>query len=127
MAAVLGGFMPLARMDAVQLLAQADGGGFPMWPSLIVIFGLFCLMLIRPERRKQREHQEKLSKIKKNDRVVTIGGIYGVVTNVLRDADEVTLRVDEGNNTKIRVTLAAINRVLTEDESDAKEKVQEKN
>ena len=49
-----------------------------------------------------------LSGVKKNDRVVTIGGIKGVVTNVQRDNDEVTINVDESAGTKIRVTFAAI-------------------
>ena len=56
-----------------------------------------------------------LEAIKKNDRVVTIGGIYGVVTNVLREEDRVTLRIDEANNTKIDVTFNAIGRVLGEE------------
>ncbi len=50
--------------------------------------------------------------MKKNDRVVTIGGMYGVVMNVQKDADEVTLKIDETNNTKIRVTISSIARVL---------------
>jgi preprotein translocase subunit YajC len=59
-----------------------------------------------------------LSNLKKNDRVVTVGGIYGVVSNVHREADEVTLKVDESTNTKLRVTMASIARVLaTEDSS----------
>ena len=56
--------------------------------------------------------------VKKNDRVVTVGGIYGVVTNVHREADEVTLKVDEATNTKLRVTLSSIGRVLGDEPSD---------
>ena len=51
--------------------------------------------------------------MKKNDRVVTIGGIYGVVMNVHREADEVTLKVDETTNTKLRVTLSSIARIIS--------------
>ena len=50
--------------------------------------------------------------------MVTIGGIYGVVMNVEKDSDSVTLKVDEATNTKIRVTFGDIGRVLGED-SDA--------
>jgi preprotein translocase subunit YajC len=82
---------------------------------------LFYFMMWRPEKRKQAEHQSLLSAIKKNDRVVTIGGIYGVVSNVQREADRVTLKVDETNNTKIDVTFGAISRVIVEQaESDKK-------
>ncbi|MEX0979008.1 MAG: preprotein translocase subunit YajC [Pirellulales bacterium] len=76
---------------------------------------LYYFMILRPERRKQSGHRTQLEALKKNDRVVTIGGIYGVVMNVQRDADEVTLKVDEANNTKIRVTFGAIGRVLTDE------------
>jgi preprotein translocase subunit YajC len=76
---------------------------------------LYYFMILRPERRKQSGHRTQLESLKKNDRVVTIGGIYGVVMNVQRDADEVTLKVDEANNTKIRVTFGAIGRVLTDE------------
>jgi len=83
---------------------------------------LFYFMMWRPEKRKQAEHQSLLSAIKKNDRVVTIGGIYGVVSNVQREADRVTLKVDETNNTKIDVTFGAISRVIVEQaESDKKD------
>ena len=53
-----------------------------------------------------------LGALKKNDRVVTVGGIYGWVTNVHREADEVTIRVDEATNTKLRITLGSVARVL---------------
>jgi len=56
-----------------------------------------------------------LAAVKKNDRVVTIGGIYGVVTNVQREQDEVTIKVDEATNTKLRVTLGSIARIIGEE------------
>ena len=52
--------------------------------------------------------------------MVTIGGIYGVVMNVQRDTDEVTLKIDEANNTKMRVTFGAIARVLGDESADDK-------
>lgn len=84
----------------------------------IVVLGYFLLW--RPEKRRQRELKEQIESIKKNDRVVTIGGIYGVVTNIHREADRITLRVDESNNTKIDVTAASIVRVLTDQPSGDK-------
>ena len=81
-------------------------------PALIGIGLLFYFMILRPERRRAASHRALLEGLKKNDRVVTIGGIYGTVTNVQRDADEVTIRVDETNNTKLRLTFSSIARVL---------------
>jgi preprotein translocase subunit YajC len=89
----------------------------------VLIGVLFYYILIRPQRREQSKRQDMLSNVKKNDRVVTIGGIYGVVMNVHREADEITIKVDESTNTKLRVTLASIARVVSAEpaeETDAK-------
>src|SRR5690606_6352103 len=98
----------------VFILAQANGGGggagagggggFLSFPVMLgVLMLLFWLLIIRPDQKKRKDLQDSLGNLKVNDRVVTIGGIYGVVTNVQKDADKVTLRVDESNNTKISV------------------------
>lgn len=103
------------------LLAQAEPAAadpaapspFGFLPAILILIALFYFMMIRPERQKQAAHKALLEGLKKNDRVVTIGGIYGVVMNVARDADEVTIKVDETTNTKIRVTFGAVARVVT--------------
>jgi len=101
------------------LLAQQEGASiWAMLIPMVAIMFLFYFLLIVPQRKEQRKRQEMLAALKKNDRVITIGGIYGVVTNVHREADEVTLKVDEATNTKIRVTLSAIARVLGEGPSE---------
>ncbi len=98
------------------LLAQ-EGGGSPwgMLPAFAVIGVLFYLMLIRPQRREQQQRQAMIEAIKKNDRVVTAGGMYGVVTNVRKELDQVYLNVDEKNGTVIRVTMGSIARVLSDE------------
>jgi preprotein translocase subunit YajC len=84
-----------------------------MLPMILVLFFLFYFLMIRPQSKERQKRQDMLGGIKKNDRVVTIGGIYGVVMNVNKEADEVTLRIDESTNTKIRVSLSAIARVAS--------------
>jgi preprotein translocase subunit YajC len=84
----------------------------------IAIFVLFYFLLIRPQRREQKRRQEMLAAVKKNDRVITSGGIYGVVTNVHREADEVTVKVDEATNTKLRMTLSSVSRVMGDEPAD---------
>lgn len=117
---------------AAALVAQAaepaaEGGDAPaqppsifeslgLLPILVVITFLFYFMLIRPQRREQATRQAMLDQLKKNDRVVTAGGIYGVVVNVHQGADEVTLRVDESSNTRIKVTRSSIVRVLGDEQ-----------
>jgi preprotein translocase subunit YajC len=89
-------------------------------PSLlpfVAIFVLFYFLLIRPQKREQSRRAEMLSGVQKNDRVVTVGGIYGVVASVNREADELTIKVDESTNTKLRVTLSSVDRVLGDESS----------
>lgn len=80
---------------------------------------LFYFMMLRPQKRKEQELREQVSQLKENDRVVTVGGIYGIVTNVQRDAQRVTIRVDESNGTKLRVNMTAIARVLTAEDQES--------
>ena len=114
--------------------AQPGGGGQPNpggletlltspLSLLFLLIFLFYFVVMRPQRKEQAKRQRMLSNVKKNDRVVTIGGIYGVVMNVHREADEVTIKVDEATNTKLRVTLSSLTRVVSEgpaEESDPK-------
>lgn len=84
-----------------------------------IVMVLFYLMMIRPQKRKEKEIRDQVNAIKENDRVVTIGGIYGVVTNVQRDTQRVTIRVDESTGTKLRLNMTAIARVLTAEEQES--------
>ena len=107
------------------LLAQQEGGkGAAGLASLIlpfvVIGALFYFLLVVPQKRDQKRRQQMLSAVKKNDRVLTIGGIYGVVTNVQVDTDEITIKVDENTNTKLRLSLGSIARVLNEESAEEK-------
>jgi preprotein translocase subunit YajC len=85
------------------------------WSPLLMMGVLFYWLLIRPERRKRAELTAMLQNLKKNDRVVTIGGIYGTIVNTQKDLDEVTVKVDESTNTKLRMQRSAIARVLPSD------------
>lgn len=128
--------MSLDGLIEAILLAQDGGGngggggigpGLPGMLPLFAILGLlFYFMVIAPERRRQREHQSLIDNLKKNDRVVTVGGIKGVVLNVNKDTKELTVRIDESTNTKIHCDVTAIARVETDDsESDKASKSSE--
>jgi preprotein translocase subunit YajC len=117
-AGLLTSILLLAEDAAPAAPATPQGGPasiLSMLFPLVLIFMLFYFLIMRPERRKQADHKSLLESLKKNDRVITIGGIYGVVANVQRDDDRVTLKVDEANNTKVDVTFNSIARVITED------------
>ena len=76
----------------------------------ILIFAVMYLFMFRGPKKKQQEHQKMVSSLSKNDRIRTIGGIYGTVLDV-RD-DEIVLKIDESTNTKMRVSPQAIATVL---------------
>ena len=81
----------------------------------ILIFVVMYLLLFRGPRKKQQQHKQMVQTLEKNDRVRTIGGIIGTVVDV-KD-DEITLKVDESNNTKIKVVPSAIGKNLSKDKS----------
>jgi preprotein translocase subunit YajC len=86
------------------------------WMMIVILVVYLFLFMYRGPRKKQQEHQKMVSSLKKNDRVRTIGGIYGTVLDV-RD-DEIVLKVDESSNTKIRVIPSAIATVLSNTKQD---------
>lgn len=108
-----------AAGDAAAGAAGAPSSAF--WMQILTLWlpiGLvFYFLLIRPQQRERKNREAMVRAVKPGDRVITIGGIYGVVTNVHREADAVTIRVDEANNTKLRVSLGAIARVLLDEPS----------
>jgi preprotein translocase subunit YajC len=113
-----------ALFGQAALLAQAEGEPRQLSPLQMILGNpitlvaglamLFFVMVVLPERRRKAELQNKLAGIKKNDRVLTIGGIYGTVVNAAPDSTDVTLRIDDSNNTRIRITRAAVASVITE-------------
>lgn len=101
------------------VLAQGENAAQPglssMFLPLIAIMVFFYFLILKPQKNKEKALRDMVTNLKEKDRVVTIGGIHGVVTNVQRDRDEVTLRVDEATGTKIRVSASAIARVITDE------------
>jgi preprotein translocase subunit YajC len=101
----------LAEVEVAKDGAKGDGGPPPwgMMPVLILIFAAFYFIIILPSQRKEKKQREALfSALKKNDEVVTAGGVIGVVHNI-KD-DEVTIRIDE--NAKMRVLKSSITRII---------------
>ncbi len=72
--------------------APAKEPGFP-WMMIALIGGLFWFLMIAPEKKIRKERSAMLAGLKKNDPVVTTGGMYGIITKV--DEESVTLRIDK--------------------------------
>ncbi len=121
----IGSYLVLAPLLWAQAEA-ADGAAkspfdFAFFLPMVMIGVLFYFMLIRPERKKKNEMDELLKGLKKNDHVVTVGGIFGTVVNVQENSDVITLRVDENTNAKLRVRRSAISAIVKDDEPTSKE------
>jgi preprotein translocase subunit YajC len=99
--------------------APGESGAFMrLMLMLLAMMVLFYFIMFRPQKRKEEEARRMVQNLKDNDHVVTIGGIYGVVTNVQREAQRVTVRVDEATGTKLRISMSAIARVITDDDQE---------
>lgn len=95
-------------------------------PLLVILGLMFYMLVLRPESRRRADLQKLLANVKKNDEVITVGGIYGVVVNAPQDSEFVWLRLDESTNTRVKVLRSSISRVLTAEKSADKDKDKDK-
>ena len=94
---------------------QSPWGG--LLPPMIMIAVFYYFMLLRPRAAEEKKRKAVLDGLKKNDRVVTAGGIIGTVAQVSTDGKEVTLKVDD--STRIKFRRSSISSVLTDEKDDA--------
>ncbi|MGE3166115.1 MAG: preprotein translocase subunit YajC [Planctomycetota bacterium] len=101
--------------------AETGGGGgaapsgfnfFELLPLFVILYLVMYFLMIRPQRKQQKQHEAMLASLKKNDEVRTSGGIFGKVVTVDKDRDQVTLKVDDQNNVRLRVARSAVVAVL---------------
>lgn len=104
--------LTLAFAQEAAQVQQAQQSPLMGLAPVALIFVVFYFLLIKPQKKQQQEHAKMLSELKKNDEVVTSGGIYGTIVN-LQD-DIVVLRVDE--NTRIKVQKSAVARLKKKSE-----------
>jgi len=98
-----------ADPNAAPVKKNPQGG----WQQLIfigLIFVVLYFMMFRGPKKRQQQQNQMVKSLKKNDRVQTIGGIFGTVLDV--SDTEITLKIDESNNTKIKIAPSAVNRVI---------------
>ena len=97
------------------LAVPREGGNatFILVMQMAAIFGIFYLLLIRPQRKEQERHRKMIEQLKKGDEVVTTGGIIGTVIHAQDDR----LTIKTGENTRIVVERGRIARVLSDTEA----------
>jgi preprotein translocase subunit YajC len=95
-------------IDEAYAMAGGGGGGADAFTGfvvpLIIVMGIFYFILIRPQLKRQKQHQKMLAAIQKGDKIVTTGGIHGLVVGVKDDV--VVVKIAE--NTKIEVSKSAV-------------------
>jgi preprotein translocase subunit YajC len=93
--------------------------GFDTWtcllPAAAGLMLMYLMMATKPRQGDPRKLSAEIANLKKNDRVITAGGIFGVVVQANADSDSVTVRIDDSNNTRIKVLKSSIARVLADD------------
>jgi len=108
----IAGYLPLALGMGEQGGQQAQGGGGTQLVTMLVTFGLiivvFYFLVIRPQNKKKKDAQKMLEAMKKGDRVVTIGGLFGTIDSVKEN--QIVLKVDD--NVKLLFQKSAISSVV---------------
>ena len=102
--------------------AAQNPGGLGLFENPLlpigILFFLFYFIVLAPEKKRKRQEQQMLARIGKNDRVVTAGGIHGVVVAASPGSQVVTIRIDDKQNVRIRVNRSALSRVAGDLESE---------
>ncbi len=88
---------------------EGAGGGLGAFLPLILMFAIFYFLLIRPQQKKAKQHKQLLAAIKKGDRVVTSGGLHGLVTGLTEDV--VTIEI--APKVRVKVARGSISGVTT--------------
>jgi preprotein translocase subunit YajC len=94
--------------------ASSSGGGIQIIAMMVIFFGIFWFLAIRPQRKQQRSHREMVSMLKKGDEVVTIGGMFGTIKKIGPDFVELEI----ANRTKVRYLKRAISSIVSEEEEE---------
>jgi|ETNmetMinimDraft_35_1059890.scaffolds.fasta_scaffold370046_1 preprotein translocase subunit YajC len=106
---VIGGLLTSIVFIGGCLPADAEGGGgSSIWTMLIFVvflFGLMYFVMIRPQRKRQKEHQQLIEELQRGDRVITAGGIHGAIESISEDS--VIIKVESGAT--MRVAKGSVN------------------
>lgn len=104
-AALIGSVVVTAALTgcvpATNTQTQAEGASsiYPLIIFLVLIFGMFYLLIIRPQRKRQKEAQSLLADLKKGDKVLTAGGIYGTIEAIAEDS--FVVRIESGATMRV--------------------------
>ncbi|MBE9542332.1 MAG: preprotein translocase subunit YajC [Proteobacteria bacterium] len=89
------------------------GGGLGAFLPLIIIFAIFYFLLIRPQQKKSKQHKQLLTDLKKGDKVVSSGGLHGVITGLSDDV----VTVEISPKVRVKITRGSIAGVIRKSET----------
>ncbi len=101
-----------------QTTSKGPQGGWPLMLLFGLMFVIMYFLILRPQRKKEHDRKAMLSRVRKNDRVVTAGGIHGVVVSVKEN--ELLVRVDDAKDVKLRIDKSAISTIIEAKDEDEK-------
>ncbi len=96
----------------MNLFLMAAGASNPiksMLPLMIIMFAVMYFLILRPQKQKEKKRQEMISNVRKQDRIVTAGGVHGVVTSVKEN--DIIVRIDDAKDVKIKIEKSAVTSV----------------
>jgi len=100
--------------------SQGGGGGEGSLVSTLLMFaliiGIFYFMILRPQQKRQKEREKLLSAVKKGDKIITAGGMHGVISGL----DEKTVLVEGAPNVKLKFDRSAVGTIVREGEVETK-------
>jgi len=89
---------------------DGQGGGFASMIPFVLIIAIIYFLMIRPQSKKAKQHAQMLSELKKGDKVVTIGGVYGSIVNV----KDKTFIIKISANTDIEILKSSVAEIVAE-------------
>lgn len=95
-----------------------QAGGLAGFLPIIILFAIFYFLLIRPQQKKAKEHREMIDNLKKGNRVVTSGGIFGTIVSL----DDTTIGLEIAEKVKIKVARSNIAALVSDKDAAAKSK-----
>lgn len=96
-------------MDFIMQAASSQKGLMSLMVPFALMFAILYLLIIRPQRNKEKQRKEMIANVRKNDRIITTGGVHGVVLSVKEN--EVVVRVDDAKDVKLKIEKSAITTV----------------
>jgi len=99
------------------LMAAQGNPMMQFLPLMVIMFAVMYFLIIRPQKQKEKKRQAMMANVRKQDRIITAGGVHGVVVSV-KDS-EVIVRVDDAKDVKIKIDKSALTSVSAP--RDAKE------